>query len=173
MGLLSKRAARVAILTAALAVPAGAHADVGAANALERPIVDRINVVRRSHGLRPLAVSFGLARAGNAHSVAMGRGGFFSHDSADGTPFWRRVQRYYPSAGYSTWAVGENLLWSSGDLTARRTVRMWMRSPGHRAVLLSRRWRQVGIGAVRATNAPGVYGGLDVTIVTADFGVRS
>jgi hypothetical protein len=38
--------------------------------------------------------------------------------------------------------------------------------------MLRARYREVGVGAVYARTAPGVYGGLDVTIVTADFGVR-
>ena len=38
--------------------------------------------------------------------------------------------------------------------------------------MLAPRWREVGIGGVRALAASGVYEGLDVTIVTADFGVR-
>jgi hypothetical protein len=39
--------------------------------------------------------------------------------------------------------------------------------------MLSARWRDVGVGAVYTRSATGVYGGRDVTIVTADFGVRS
>jgi hypothetical protein len=38
--------------------------------------------------------------------------------------------------------------------------------------MLNPRWLEVGVGAVYAPSAPGVYGGRDVTIVTADFGVR-
>ena len=33
-------------------------------------------------------------------------------------------------------------------------------------------WREVGLGGVHMVDAPGVYAGLDVTILTADFGVR-
>jgi uncharacterized protein YkwD len=47
-----------------------------------------------------------------------------------------------------------------------------MGSPGHRENLLSQRWREIGISAVHASSAPGVYGGQEVTIVTADFGLR-
>jgi len=49
---------------------------------------------------------------------------------------------------------------------------MWMASPEHRANLLTARWRQVGLSAVHVAAAPGTFNGLDVTIVTADFGVR-
>jgi hypothetical protein len=34
------------------------------------------------------------------------------------------------------------------------------------------RWREIGVSAVHENAAPGVYKGLDVTIVTTDFGVR-
>lgn len=47
-----------------------------------------------------------------------------------------------------------------------------MGSPEHRANLLSRDWREIGIAAVHTASAPGVYGGSAVTILTTDFGVR-
>jgi hypothetical protein len=39
-------------------------------------------------------------------------------------------------------------------------------------VLLNPVWRDVGVSAIRVTSAPGVFEGDDVTLVTADFGVR-
>ena len=47
-----------------------------------------------------------------------------------------------------------------------------MASPEHRANILTARWREIGVSAVHVAAAPGVYHGLDVTIVTTDFGVR-
>ena len=38
--------------------------------------------------------------------------------------------------------------------------------------MLDPHWREIGISAVHAPQAPGVYRGLAVTIVTTDFGVR-
>jgi uncharacterized protein YkwD len=49
---------------------------------------------------------------------------------------------------------------------------MWIASPGHLANLLSPRWREIGISAVGVVNAPGVFGGRRVTIITTDFGNR-
>ena len=49
---------------------------------------------------------------------------------------------------------------------------MWLESPGHRRVLLTPAWREIGLSAVHTASAPRVYDGLEVTIVTADFGVR-
>jgi uncharacterized protein YkwD len=103
----------------------------------------------------------------------MGARGFFDHDSADGTPFWRRIERFYGGRGFRSWAVGENIFWQSPTtLGAITVVRSWLRSPGHRANMLSRDWRDVGVGAISLPRAPGVYGGAPVTIVTVDFGKR-
>ena len=47
------------------------------------------------------------------------------------------------------WTLGENLAWGTGSLsTPRGAVEAWMNSPGHRANLLKRRYRDVGIGIV-------------------------
>jgi uncharacterized protein YkwD len=49
---------------------------------------------------------------------------------------------------------------------------MWLNSPSHRRTLLTAEWREIGLGAVHVASAPGAYGGREVTILTADFGVR-
>jgi uncharacterized protein YkwD len=99
--------------------------------------------------------------------------GYFSHSSANGTVYWQRIRRFYPAAGFRSWAVGEDLAWESPGLTAAEAISMWMTSPRHRAVLLSRDWREIGISAVRAEVAPGLYGRRPVTVVTTDFGARA
>jgi uncharacterized protein YkwD len=140
--------------------------------ALENAVVDRMNEVRRGHGLRPLRANSRLRAAAVFHSRDMGRRGYFEHDSISGTPFWRRIERFYPSRGFRSWTVGENLLWGSESYSAAFAVREWMESPPHRENILSRQWREVGIGAAHFANAPGEYRGRPVTIVTADFGSR-
>jgi len=57
-------------------------------------------------------------------------------------------------------------------VTASGAIKMWMASPEHRANMLQRTWREVGFAAVHVASAPGSYRGLEVTILTADFGVR-
>lgn len=45
--------------------------------------------------------------------------------------------------------MGETLAWGSGPRGAPRAiVAAWLRSPPHRAVLLSRRYREIGLAAV-------------------------
>jgi uncharacterized protein YkwD len=143
------------------------------ANQLESQVLGQLNAVRRGHGLPPLRLSRPLSAAADAHSRAMGRFGFFSHESRDGSEFWTRVQRWYSPGGYHSWAVGENLLWSSGQLNAAAALKLWMASPPHRQNILTARWREVGLSAVAVSAAPGVFGGRDVVIITSDFGVRS
>jgi uncharacterized protein YkwD len=131
-----------------------------------------MNAIRQSHGLVPLHLSTALGSAARQHSESMALKGYFAHQSADGSAFWKRVQNFYSPGHYALWSVGENLLWTSDNLDSAGALQMWMNSPPHRENLLTARWREVGISAVHAAAAPGTYSGLDVTIVTADFGVR-
>ena len=146
---------------------------LAAADQLEVNVLAELNKIRRQHGLVALRLSTPLSAAADSHSRAMGTHGFFAHESRDGSEFWRRVQRFYGQRGNGTWSVGENLLWSSGGLSARAAVELWMKSPGHRRNILTARWREIGLSAVNVAAAPGVFGGNDVVIVTTDFGVRS
>jgi uncharacterized protein YkwD len=141
-------------------------------SSLEGTVVAAINVARRQYGLRPLRMNHVLATAARSHSLSMAEHGYFSHTSLNGAPFWARIKPLYPPLPGRTWSTGENMVWQSPELTAAQVVDMWLRSPVHRKNLLAARWREVGVGGVRALAAPGVFDGLDVTIVTADFGVR-
>jgi uncharacterized protein YkwD len=163
----------LALVTASvLAVPALARVDAPRRPALEASVLAQINAVRRQHGLAPLRVNLRLRAAADAHNRAMVAGGFFSHESFDGTVFWKRVARFYPQGSRGYWSVGENLLWSSPEVDGPGAVRMWMNSPPHRENLLGARWREIGLSAVHVTAGRGVFGTEPVTVVTADFGVR-
>jgi uncharacterized protein YkwD len=178
------RAAHVAVFVAlsffsvgaaaATATAASSEASkVAAANQLEVAVLAELNSIRRAHGLVPLKLSQPLSLAADSHSRAMGTHGFFSHESRDGSDFWKRVQRFYGPGRNGSWAVGENLLWASGGLDASRALKLWMGSPGHRKNILTSRWREIGVSAVNVSEAPGVFHGRDVVIITTDFGVRS
>jgi uncharacterized protein YkwD len=157
-----------------VASPAGATSErpATALSSLEQGVLADINALRRQHGLAPLRVSSSLSAAAKQHSSEMAARGYFSHDSANGSSFDRRIARYYPMGGSRYWSVGENLLWSSPDVDAGGALDMWWNSPEHRKNMLTARWREIGLSAVHVPAAPGTYGGREVTIVTTDFGVR-
>ena len=139
---------------------------------LERGVLAQINQVRAQHGLGSLRVSVKLNAAARAHSQQMAADGYFAHESANGAAFWQRVKQFYSSSPWSYWSVGENLLWSSPDVTPASALTMWMNSPEHRKNILTARWKEIGVSAVHVDAAPGVYEGRPVTIVTTDFGIR-
>lgn len=179
---------RAALATAAVIV--GAGATVGAVSAaaplrahprnlvtglpmIDRQVIADVNAARAAHGLGRLRLSARLEAAATAHSYDMARHGFFSHDSSNGASAWTRLARLYPSAGYTHWQVGETLVWYSPGVDAAGIAHDWLTSAEHRAVLLTGAFREIGVAAVHASAAAGEFHGGEVTLVTADFGVRS
>ncbi len=153
------------------AYPGKANSNV-TLSSLESGVLQQLNKIRVQHGLVPLTISARLTAAAGQHSQEMGADGYFEHNSYDGTAFWKRIGHWYASSGYGFWSVGENLLWSSPDVDPAHALELWMNSPEHRANILTARWREIGVSAVHVHAAPGTYKGLDVTIITTDFGVR-
>jgi len=143
------------VLSFAAAAPAaeaaGPRIDRG-----ERTVIRAINRARASYGLRRLRANRRLARAADAHSRTMLRADFFAHGS-----FAQRVRRYVRLR-----SIGETIAMTS-RCRPRTVVRMWLNSPGHRAVLLSGRYRRVGVG-----RRLGRLGSSRACLVTADFGSR-
>ena len=76
-----------------------------------------------------------------------------------------------PAVGYGLVGRREPAL-VVARLSPATALKMWMRSPEHRANILNPNWREIGIAAVHVHGAPGTFGGLPVTIITTDFGVR-
>lgn len=173
------RALRLAAVLLAMLVTAGVTTSAFATTrsetqlaTLNHQVLAAINAFRVEHHLVPLVESPRLARSAQQHSLEMGSDGYFAHPSANGSAFWKRIQHYFSSRNFSYWSVGENLLWSSPDVSATTALQMWIASPEHLRNLLAPGWRQIGISAVHVVDAPGVYHGLPVTIITTDFGVR-
>jgi uncharacterized protein YkwD len=153
--------------------PSAPVASTAILSAYEGEVVRRINAIRARRGRRPLRVSRQLSAAAAFHTNQMGLRGFFEHESANGAEFWQRVERFYPALPRRSWSVGENIAWGKPDLSPAGAVREWMNSGPHRANLLSREWREIGLGAAHFAAAPGTFRGGPVTIVTADFGTRA
>jgi uncharacterized protein YkwD len=138
---------------------------------LEARVIGEVNRLRASHGLVQLRPSRKLVAAAAEHSQEMVTAGYFSHDGIHRS-YGRRLAAFYPARGHRRWMVGENLVWGSPTIGAREAVQLWMDSPEHKANLLRRGWRELGISALYAREAPGVFQGLEVTVITLDFGRR-
>jgi len=170
------RVAALLLAVAAVAMTASVAHSSGKSEkqlpSLNRQVAAAINAFRVANGLTPLHVSPSLRASARQHSLEMGADGYFNHPSADGTAFWKRIQHYYNSDGYSYWTVGENLVWSSPGISASDALKLWIHSPEHLANLTSKDWVDLGVSSVHVPNAGGVYGGNTVTIITTDFGGR-
>jgi uncharacterized protein YkwD len=121
----------VALLTCVCTLAVAAPAQAG--NAVEHRLVHRINDVRAAHGLRQLQARAALNRGAHAWSRHLVRADAFYHARlASGT--------------------GEILAWGTCSwFKPSRAVRMWLRSPGHRALILRPGFRFVGTGWSRGS----------------------
>jgi uncharacterized protein YkwD len=135
-------------------------------------IVCEINAARADAGRAPLRTRATLANAAGGHSADMIERGYFAHESPDGDGPADRARR----AGYmrhaDSWRIGEVLLWSRGEqLTAAHAVELWLGSPSHKRVLLSRHYRDVGAGPVAGAplGDPALQPATTITVV---FGRR-
>ncbi len=136
-------------------------------------LVEGINAIRARHGLAPVRPAPSLRLAALAHTRLQVKRGAFTHDSPDGSSFSDRIARFYGQRGYSRWGVGENLLYGPVAMSPDEALQVWLASPAHRKILLEPSWRDIGIVALAASQAPGEFGGHDVVVITSDFGIRS
>jgi uncharacterized protein YkwD len=124
----------VVCLVMTLLIPSEAAAAAKGGPA-ERAMVDAVNDARHRHGLRPVREARSLARSAGRRAAALTRLGVFRHLGADAP------------AGSRSW--GEALAVHRGwRAQARTTVRRWLRSPSHRAVVLGG-FRRIGAGIKR------------------------
>jgi uncharacterized protein YkwD len=125
----------IACVAVTALVPTGATAAVRAP-AAERTLVNAINEVRHRHGLHPLRVSGPLAHSAGRLAAALMDKDLLAHVGGVDLPGRFRAR-------------GEALAMHRGwRPRARRTVRAWMQSPAHRAVLLGG-FRHAGAGLKR------------------------
>jgi uncharacterized protein YkwD len=121
-----------------------------AASAARTALLCVINRARTQHGLAAFAAEPHLRQAATAHARDMVRRGFFAHQRPGGPSLTDRLH----AAGWHGHAVGEAIAWGCGKPAgAATTVRAWLHSPPHRAILLSGGFSRAGIGV--AGKAPG------------------
>lgn len=143
-----------AVLTMALVAAVACLALAPTATAAP-PIVEKVNKARKAHGLPPLRYSRSLGRSSERFARHLMKVDRFGH-----------APRIWASGRFST--VGECLAMTPGWRPRRSwVVRSWLRSPSHRAIVLSRAFNRVGAGVAR-----GRFHGRPKTIWVAHFGRR-
>jgi uncharacterized protein YkwD len=155
----------VGLLAALVVVPAAAFAGGPRLDKRERAMIRGINHQRARYGLAAVKPNKHLSRAADYHSWEMLDANYFAHTSRDGGPFDERVRRYVNKR-----ALGETLAFLGGSCgrgSAHRVVKMWMDSPGHRAILLSSSYRRIGLA-----KRVGSLGSTKACVITADFGSK-
>jgi uncharacterized protein YkwD len=173
--LLSVSTAALALCLAAPAAASAACADTHVLPTAETlPVVAGatvclLNEERAAHGLDPVRENTALTKASLAYSQRLVAESFFAHEAPDGTDVVDRLT----ATGYirpgSGWEVGENLAWAQGVLASpANVVKAWMESPGHKANVLTRSYREIGIGIVLGTPKAGADG----STFTTNFGRR-
>jgi hypothetical protein len=126
------------------------------------------NQVRAQSNLPLLKDNLKLRKAASGHSSDMVDESYFDHTSPAGETFVDRVL----GAGYAkktdSWTLGENLAWGTGDLsTATGVMTAWMNSPGHKANILKRSYKEIGIGIRLGVPSDATVGATFTTEVAA------
>lgn len=104
-------------------------------------VIEKINALRRAHGLKTLSDDPALDSVAQGYSERMARENFFSHVAPDGQDMRARLR----GAGYIYKTAGENLGTAGGPLAAHFGIE---HSPGHRRNLLDPAYTNVGVGVV-------------------------
>ncbi|UNO39721.1 CAP domain-containing protein [Streptomyces sp. MST-110588] len=102
-------------------------------------VLTLVNQERAKAGVPPLTADPQLDRQAQDFSEDMARRGFFSHTDPDGRSPWDRAR----AAGVENLG-GENI--ARGQADARAVMETWMNSPGHRANILNRDYKTLGVG---------------------------
>jgi uncharacterized protein YkwD len=127
------------------------------------------NQIRTEAGLTALRENPRLRRAALAHSASMVNGGYFDHTSPSGDTFVDRILSARYAKRDEGWTLGENLAWGTGELsTPAGVMGAWMNSPGHKANIVKRAYREVGIGIRLGVPSDSGVG----ATITADFGAK-
>lgn len=143
---------------------AGSTTATGDAHAQLEAMYCGINVVRHAYRLGSVHSNGRLNRSSLLKADAVRRCGF-SH-----TPCGMSFSRTFQKAGYlPARAFGENLAWGQADLGSPvSTLSTWLHSPPHRANLLGRSWRDLGIAYERGH----IFGCDGVSLWVMQFGRR-
>ena len=161
--------------SASAASPCAKYGDVSAKRLKTREaraaIRCLINKERKNRGVPKLDRDRRLQKASQRHTEVMLKKNCFSHQCpGEGSLESRLRGANYLIGGLLRWTYGENIAYGGGHYgTPKSIMKAWMNSAGHRANILNRAFRDLGVGFVQGTpGRPGANGG----IYTTDFGLR-
>jgi uncharacterized protein YkwD len=104
-------------------------------------VVELTNQSRKQARLPPVRVNGQLTAAADAKLADMLKRNYFGHVSPDGNNPWD----FMKAAGYDPALAGENL--GRGYKSAKDLQKGWMNSREHRANILRRQFRDIGVAA--------------------------
>lgn len=128
---------------------------VGTSSDAANDLLTRINNLRSQNGLSAYRLNDALAAAAQHHSQDMANTRVIDHTGSDGSNARQRIQ----DAGYGSWPAGEIIF--GGQVTLDDAWAFWSTDPPHLSALLSKQYREMGVGIVTAGN---------LTYYTVDFG---
>ena len=109
--------------------------------AAEKRVLDLANQERTSRGIPPLAWDEDLARAARYHAAHMVANRYFEHDSKTKGGVIKCITRIQM---FMEKGQGENI--ALGQRSPEQAMDCWMRSPGHRANILRKETKTLGVG---------------------------
>ncbi len=123
-----------------------------------------VNFERMAHGLAPLRPSPPLNESAQRHSRDMVERQYFSHVSPEGRKVRDRALRSGYGRGRGRSRVGETIAWGITRGTPAELVRSFIKSAGHRRIVLDNRYREIGIGLALGAPVGGVSDGVTLTL---------
>jgi uncharacterized protein YkwD len=114
---------------------------------------EETNAARRAAALPALGRSMNLMSAAQMQADQMAQANTMAHDIPSAA--YPTLQSRMDAVSYPYRAVGENV--AEGYQGGAGVVQGWMRSPGHRANILSAEYTELGTGAARARNGRAYY----------------
>jgi uncharacterized protein YkwD len=108
---------------------------------------------KRMKAVRKVRWSAVLASSAHQHSADMATNDYFAHNSPSaGSPFDR-----IRASGYVYRAAGENIAAGRSLDNPAAVVRAWLKSPGHCRIIMSGKFKELGVGRVEGPGKWGVY----------------
>lgn len=106
-----------------------------------KQVMELVNKERAKEGLPALTTDERITKAAMVRAAELEE--LFSHTRPDGTACFTALNE----AGVSYWTAGENI--AMGQWSPESVMNSWMNSPGHRANILDRSFRKIGVGYYR------------------------